>query len=137
MKDRLRAGQTDFVDCDDVRLLVWLDGPEAAIAGPAVENLPWCVGAIRSLVSQWIPMREQNVPPLTEVTTDCLDCTAKDVAVVIMNAHDVIVECGEIFPNSGLASHHICIAGTRRHETQWVTQALRSLADAIAEQDTA
>ena len=125
-----------FIDRDQVQLLVWFEGEEAAIAGPAVDHLNWTVRALRALASQWCQQEVQDVPPMPPVgDEDALDCTEKDLAVVIFRDHTVIAQRGEIFPNSGLASYPLEVAGRRRHDTEWVTRVLEGLADSIEQRE--
>lgn len=121
-----------FIDRDQVKLLVWFDNEEAAVAGPAIDNLPWVVRALQSLARQWQPQERQDVPPMpVPETPDFLDCTTKDLAVVIYKEHQVVVEKDEVFPGSGLASYYIDVAGRRRHDTEWAVARLDDLALSI------
>jgi len=131
--DGLFSGGASFIDREEVKLLVWLDNDDAAIAGPAVRNLKWVAGTIRSLANQWVPHDPQTAEPMPTPgeDDDWLDCTVKDVAVVIFKEHDVVVDRNEVFPDSGLASHYIQVSGRRRHETEWVVASLRQLADSL------
>lgn len=133
MSKGLFSGGAAFIDRDEVKLLVWLDQDDAAIAGPAVRNLKWVAGTIRSLANQWVPHGPQSTLPMPTPVDgeDWLDCTVKDVAVVIFKEHDVVVERNEVFPDSGLASHYIQVSGRRRHETEWVVASLKQLADSL------
>ena len=127
-----------FVDREQVRLLVWFENGSAAIAGPAVDNLKWVAKTLYTIARQWTPQAPQDVPPMPVqdyVDDDWLDCTAKDVAVVLYNHHEIVVERDEIFPGSGLATHYLDVAGRRRHETDWVIDALESLAMSIEQRD--
>ena len=125
-----------FVDRSQVKLLIWIDNGNASIAGPAIDNLPWVVRILYSLAAQWQPQEPQNTPPMpAPPDDDWLDCTDKDVAVVIYHAHDVIVEKDEIFPGSGLSSYYIDVAGRRKHETEWVVSQLEELAAGIEAQE--
>lgn len=125
-----------FVDREEVRLLVWFDGEEASIAGPAVDDLPWVAKALYAVANQWHPQEEQDVPPMPPQSDhgSVLDCTSKDLAVVVFKTHTVVVKHGEIFPNSGLASYDLEVAGRRRHDTEWAVTMLSCLAMSIEQQ---
>lgn len=125
-----------FVDRSQVKLLIWMDGGEASLAGPATDNLAWVVQIIYSLAAQWQDQEPQQVASMPNIYgDDCLDCTRKELAIVVYNAHDVIVERGEIFPGSGLSSYYIDVAGIRKHETEWVIEQLHELATGIEQQE--
>lgn len=136
MSDGLNMGD-GFIDRDQVQLLVWFDGEEASIAGPAIDHLGWTVRALRALASQWCQQDVQDSPPMPPPGDgdDWMDCTAKDLAVVIFKDHTVIAKKGEIFPNSGLATYPLEVAGRRRHETEWVTAVLEGLANSIEQRE--
>ena len=125
--------ETGLVDRDQIKLLVWLDGEDATVAGPVVTDTEWVVRAIRAVTREW-PVQEQQQPRRYPVGNDYLDCTAKELAVIIYNHHNVIAERGEVFSGSGLASHYIDVAGYRRHETDWAISSLSDLADDIEQQ---
>lgn len=138
MSDGVRIGpdESGLVDRDQVRLLVWIDQDEAAVAGPSVGDRAWVVRAIRALSRQWEPQTEQvRLPIPPPVGVEYLDCTRKELAVIVYNSHHVVVERDEIFPGSGLASHYIDVAGYRRHETDWAKDRLDDLAYSIEQEE--
>lgn len=124
--------ESGFLDKSAVRLLVWFENDEAALAGPAVDNLKWVVKALYAVANQWEPQDVQSTPPMPRGHGEnALDCTQKDLAIVVLNEHTVVVEKGEVFPNSGLTSYRMEVAGRRMHETEWVIQTLIDLAHSI------
>ena len=134
---RVRFGpdEAGIVQRDHIRLLVWLDGDEAAVAGPAVDNRPWVVRAIRTVAREWRAQEPQSQGCSPPSSGEFLDCTKKELAVIIYHHHQMVVERGEIFPGSGLASHYIDVAGYRRHETEWVVARLDDLAHCIEHEE--
>jgi hypothetical protein len=131
---RIGADESGLVDREQIRLLVWIDGEDAAVAGPVIGDKGWVVRALRAVAREWTVQEKQR--PLTHRPEgDYLDCTAKELAVVIYNSHQVIVERDEIFVGSGLASHYIDIAGYRRHETDWAIDRLDDLAHRIEHEE--
>ncbi|MEI7780341.1 MAG: hypothetical protein WCJ18_00275 [Planctomycetota bacterium] len=131
-------GSAGFVEREQVRLLVWFEDEGAAIAGPATEDLSWVVRALHGMARQWPIQEPQNVPPMPiqeQPDEDWMDCTTKDVAIVVYKDFDVVVERGEVFQGSGLASYYLEVAGRRRHETEWVKQMLKNLALTIERQE--
>ena len=135
MADEVCMGpnESGLVDRDQIRLLVWIDGDDAAVAGPVIGDRGWVVRAIRAVAKEWRVQEKQESRPVP--VGDYLDCTAKELAVVIYNSHQVVVERGEIFPGSGLASHYIDVAGYRRHETDWAIESLDDLAQRIEQEE--
>ena len=130
------AMSSGFIDREEVRLLVWFEHGEASIAGPAIDAPKWVVKALRGVARQWVRQEPQNSPPMPTpgADDDWLDCTKKDLAVVVFNNHTVVVKKDEIFPGSGLASYRVEVAGRRRHECDWAMSVLESLADTIEEE---
>lgn len=124
-----------FIDREQVHLLVWIDGDEAAVAGPAVGNKDWVVRAIRAVSRQWLPQEELRPRTAPLSPGDYLDCTQKELAVIIYNHHQVVVERDEIFPGSGLASHFLDVSGYRRHETEWAVARLDDIAHCIEHEE--
>lgn len=132
---RLGPDADGFIDRDQVHMLVWVDGDEAAVAGPAVGDRGWVVRALRAVSRQWLPQDELRPSYEPPQPGDYLDCTKKELAVIIYKHHDVVVERGEIFPDSGLASHYLDVSGYRRHETQWAVERLDDLAHWIEHEE--
>jgi hypothetical protein len=131
---RIGPDELGLVDREQIKLLVWIDGENAAVAGPVINDRAWVVRAIRAITREWPAQQEQQTHPRPQGDY-YLDCTTKELAVVIYNAHDIVAERDEIFPGSGLASHYIDVAGYRRHETGWAIDRLADLANDIEHEE--